>query len=146
MVYPSSRFDKVIDQLDALGSKSTHIDSRDSDDQEVRNDESVSRILIPLEEETPLEKKPSASQSRDPVWHLISRHMTADQASSHVQILEPALRVGLARAAFEGRYMIQIGFDESMLQQGTLLEEILLFLDGNLRLPEHEIRMMFASI
>ena len=146
MVNPSSCLDRVIDQLDALRSQSTAIDNRDPGHQEGRTDESVSRTFIPLVEEAPLEKKPSASSSRDQAWHLTSRHITADQASSHAHNLEPAIRVGLARAAFEGRYMIQVGFDESILQHGTLLEEIHLLLDGNLRLPERDICMIFAPI
>ena len=90
----------------------------------------------------------SVSRARYPAWykHLTSRHVTADQASSHVNLLQPALREGLAHAAFEGQYMIRVGFNEAMLQQGMLLEEIHLSLDGNLRLPEKEISMIFAPI
>ena len=90
----------------------------------------------------------SVSRARYPAWykHLISRHVTADQASLHVDLLEPALREGLAHAAFEGQYMIQVGFNEAMLQQGMLLEEIHLLLDGRLRLPKKEICMIFAPI
>jgi len=42
--------------------------------------------------------------------------------------------------------MIQVGFDEFILQQGMLLEEIHLFLNENLRLPQHDICMIFAPI
>ena len=100
--------------------------------------ESVSRTLVPLEV---VEKK-----SRDRAWHPISRHVTANQVSSHVDLLEPALRVGLARVAFEGQYMIQVGFNESMLQQGTLLEEIHLLLDRDLVLREEDTCTIFAPI
>jgi len=133
---------KVIGRLDA---QSRANDDRAPSPQEDQN-ESVSGRLIPLEVGILLEKKSSSSQSRDRAWRLISRHVTADQASSHVDLLEPALRLGLLRAAFQGQYMIQVGFNETMLQQGTLLEEIHLLLDGDLQLRERDICMIFAPI
>ena len=100
MVYSGSHLDEVTGRLGPLASESIPVGNRVLGHQEDRNDESVSRRLVPPEEEMPLEKKRYASQSKDPAWHLIPRHITADQASSHVHILEPALRGGLARAAF----------------------------------------------
>jgi len=108
--------------------------------------ESVSSRLTPLEEQALLEKMSSSSQPKDLAWRLISRHVTADQASSHVDLLEPVVQLGLIRAAFEGQYVIQVGFNETMLQQETLLEEIHLLLDGNLRLRKKDICKIFAPI
>ena len=118
----------------ALASGSTVVDNRASS----RQEGPVFRRLTSFEEEVPPENKPSSFQSRNP------RYVTADLASSHVNLLEPFLRMGLASAAFEGQYIIQVGFNETALQQGVLLEEIHLLLDGNLRLEKNDICTIFA--
>ena len=85
----------------------------------------------------PPEARNDENASRAWYKHLPLRHVTADQASSHVDLFQPAL---------QARLIIQVGFNETLLQQGILLEEIHLFLDRNLRLPENEICMVFAPI
>ena len=132
--------------LDGLASESSTDDTCAPTLQEDRDDESVSRTLILMEEKTQLEKQPASSASGDQMWFPTSCSVTADDASSHVGLLKPALRERLARVGFEGQYMIQVGFNETMLQQGTLLQEIHLFLDGNLELPEQGIYGIFAPI
>jgi len=141
MVYPGSRLDEVIARLDALASEWSAGDNCDPTYQEDWG------TLTPTEERARLEEQSASPAPSDPVWFPISRSVTADKASLHVGLFKPALREGLARASFAGQHcVIQVGFNETMLQQGTLLEEIHLLLDGNLALPEQEIYRIFAPI
>lgn len=110
-----------------------------------KGDENTSQRLVPREL-APSDKESSSLESKDPVRYPKSRHITADDALAHVYLLEPALRVALAPTGFEGDYVIQVGFNEEMLHQGILLEEIHLLLNGTLRLTEEDIRMIFEPL
>ena len=68
-----------------------------------------------------------------------SQYILAHQASSHATLLEPVLLTALINLQFEGQYMIQVGFNETSLREGMLVEEIYLLLDGELRTPEDHI-------
>ena len=98
-----------------------------------------------LEYMTELERRLETVQL-DPVRGKDERCITADEASSHAYLMEPALREALADAGFEGEYMIQVGFNDTMLFQGTLLEQIFLLLDGNLNMTEDDVCTVFAPI
>ena len=111
-----------------------------------QGDESVSQRLVPNEELAPSNKESPSPESKDPVWYPKSRHVTADDALAHVYRLEPVLRAALAPTGFEGDYIIQVGFNEEMLHQGTILEEIHLLLNGTLKLPEEGIQMIFEPL
>ena len=68
-----------------------------------------------------------------------SQYILAHQASSRATLLEPVLLAALTNLQFEGQYMIQVGFNETSLREGMLVEEIYLLLDGELQTSEDHI-------
>jgi len=57
-----------------------------------------------------------------------ARCLTADRAL-HVSSMEPLLVETLTRLQYEGRYRIQVGFNELMLEEGPRVEEIYVTLE-----------------
>jgi len=87
---------------------------------------------------------PTPTPSPNSICHRSSQYILAHKAS----FLEPVLAKALANLQFEGEYMIQVGFNETSLQEGMLVEEIYLLLDGELQSSEDHIcatlRAVFA--
>ncbi|KAH9976404.1 hypothetical protein BGW80DRAFT_917017 [Lactifluus volemus] len=74
-------------------------------------------------------------------------YITANEAYTHALRMETPLQDALAIIGFSGEYILQVGFNPIALQEGLLIEEIYLSLNGDLPFlndqPEHET---FASI
>ena len=80
------------------------------------------------------------------LWFESDRYITADEAFAFVSDLEIPLRIAFADVKFRGQYKIQVGFDESMLRQGMLVEEVYLLLDVGLQVPVHDVCNTFTAI
>ena len=82
---------------------------------------------------------PPKDDSTSPMCFHSSQHILAYQASSHATLLGPVLLTALTSLRFEGQYMIQVGFNETSLKEGMLIEEIYLLLDGDIQSSEDHI-------
>ena len=74
-----------------------------------------------------------------PICHRSSQYIVAHRASLHASLLGSVLVAALGNLQFEGQYMIQVGFNETSLRGGMLIEEIYLLLDGELQSSEDRI-------
>jgi len=81
-----------------------------------------------------------------PICHPSSRYILAHRASSYASLLEPVLLAALTNLQFEGHYMIQVGFNETSLREGMLIEEIYLLLDGELQSSEDYICATLGAV
>ena len=89
---------------------------------------------------------PSVDMDENTPWFESARYITADEAFAFVSDLEIPLRVAFADVKFRGQYMIQVGFNESMLHQGKLVEEVYLLLDADLWVPGDDVCTTFTAV
>ena len=80
------------------------------------------------------------------VFDTISQYMTAQRALAHISAFELPLRIAFADVRFKGDYKIQVGFNESMLERGVLVEEIYLLLEGTLHVSKAVVCAAFAPV
>ena len=125
----------------------THLaDSIDSDSDSIHGDTggrqegdtsaSISAIISDSNLET----------SKPKVFDMTPQYITAQRALAHISAFELPLRMAFADVRFEGDYKIQVGFNESMLQKGVLVEEIYLLLEGTLQVSEDVVCMAFSPV
>ena len=81
-----------------------------------------------------------------PICHPSSEYILAHNASSHASLLESILLAALTNLQFEGEYMIQVGFNETSLREGMLVEEVYLLLDGELQSSEDHICAILGPV
>ena len=82
----------------------------------------------------------------EPICHPSSEYILAHNASSHASLLESILLEALTNLQFEGEYMIQVGFNETSLREGILVEEVYLLLDGELQSSEDHICAILGPV
>ena len=75
-----------------------------------------------------------------------AQYITAQRAFAHISAFELPLRMAFEDIRFEGDYRVQVGFNESILQKGVLVEEIYLLLGSTLQVSEDEVCAAFSPI
>ncbi|KAH9965686.1 hypothetical protein BGW80DRAFT_1563066 [Lactifluus volemus] len=74
-------------------------------------------------------------------------YITADEAYTHALHMEAPLRATFASIGFSDEYILQAGFNEAALHESLLIEEIYLFLNGDLpALTDQAICEAFSSV
>ena len=89
---------------------------------------------------------PFINLNENALWFESDRCITADEAFAFVSDLEIPLRIAFSDLNFRGQYEIQVGFNESMLHQGNLVEEVYLLLDADLQVPGDDICTTFTAV
>ena len=84
--------------------------------------------------------------SKPKAFDMIPQYITAQRALAHISAFELPLRMAFANIRFEGDYKVQVGFNESMLQKGDLVEEIYLLLENTLQVSEDEVCTAFSPV
>ena len=93
-----------------------------------------------VEDLPPPNKSTGVSQSQS--CHCI----TAETALVHVLNFTTQLLAAFTDVGFRGEYRIQVGFNQSALHAGMLVEEISIFLDKNLQVSEDAVCTTFAAV
>jgi len=110
--------------------------------------------LFPTGKDPKTESQASPTPANDPLvdldentlWFESGRYITAEEAFAFVSDLEFPLRIAFADVKFRGQYKIQVGFNESMLYQGKLVEEVYLLLDADLQVPGDDVCTTFTAV
>ena len=79
-------------------------------------------------------------------WSQSCHCITAETALVHVLDFKPQLLVAFMDVGFGGEYRIQVGFNQSALHEGMLVEEISIFIDKDLQVSEDIACTAFAAV
>ena len=79
-------------------------------------------------------------------WSQSCHCITAETALSHVLNFKTQLLVAFTDVGFGGEYSIQVGFNQSALHAGMLVEEISIFLDEDLQVSEDDACTAFSAV
>ena len=79
-------------------------------------------------------------------WSQSCHCITAETALVHVLNFETQLLAAFTDVGFGGEYRIQVGFNQSALHAGMLVEEISLFLDEDLQVSEDDACITFSAV
>ena len=79
-------------------------------------------------------------------WSQSCHCITAETALVHVLNFKAQLLAAFIDVGFGGEYIVQVGFNQSALHVGMLVEEISIFLDKDLQVSEDDACTTFAAV
>ena len=92
------------------------------------------------------EDLPPPNDSAGVSWSQSCHCITAETALVHVLNFTTQLLAAFTEVGFKGEYRIQVGFNQSVLHAGMLVEEISLFLDEDLQVSEDDACTTFSAV
>ena len=101
--------------------------------------EELSSLLAPVENLPP-------NESTGVSWSQSCHCIMAETALVHVLNFKAQLLVAFTDVGFGGEYSIQVGFNQSALHAGMLVEEISIFLDEDLQVSEDDACTAFSAV
>ena len=107
-----------VDMRDDAGSESATVgpSARHCQDQSAQRQNKIPPTTIDIQSSSMLPHGP-ASAGKQAIAQTVSRCLMADCALLHVSSMEPLLVEALTCFRYEGRYIIQVGFNELMLEK-----------------------------